>query len=144
MSDTLTAAWPWWQRAAAGVGVSLLVGGAIGVIVRLLMRAVVLLVDHEPSFSLPASVAIVLLFAVGVIPGGVLVALGLRRTGLLVLSVTALLHLSQIVVVGLDEGAIRLLTEPSPGGVAIVLGFLLAPPAAAIGVWRLASAVARR
>lgn len=68
MSDTLTAAWPWWQRAAAGIGVSLLVGGAIGVIVRLLMRAVVLLVDHEPSFSLPASVAIVLLFAVGVTP----------------------------------------------------------------------------
>ena len=96
--------WSRLQRAVAGAGVALLVGGAVGVAVRLLMRAVAVVLSHEPSMSLVATAAIVLLFAVGLVPAAVLLALGVRRTGLGVLGVTTLLHLSQIIVVGLDEG----------------------------------------
>lgn len=134
----------WLRRAAAGVGIALLVGGATGVILRLLMRVVAVVFDQEPSMSMLGTGAIVLLFAIGLVPAAVLLALGLRRTGLAVLMVTTLLHLSQIVVVGLDEGAASLIEELSPVTVAIVVAFLLAPPAAALGIWRLTSAVARR
>lgn len=131
------------RRAAAGVAIALLVGGATGVIVRLLMRAVAVVFDHEPSMSIPATAAIVLLFAIGLMPASVLLALGLRRSGAAVLVVTTLAHLSQIVVVGLDEGAAALFENLSPLTAAIISAFVLAPPAAAVGVWRLTSELSR-
>lgn len=136
--------WSRLRRAAGGAGVALLVGGATGVVVRLLMRAVAVVLGHEPSMSLVATAAIVLLFAIGLVPAAVLLALGLRKAGLGVLAFTTLLHLSQVVVVGLDEGGAALVDEPSPVTVAILVAFLLAPLAGAFGVWRLTSLVAAR
>jgi len=111
------------------------------VVARVLMRAVAVAFGHEPSLSIPATAAIVLLFAIGLVPGAVLAALGLRRTGIIVLTVTALLHLSQIVVVGLDEGAAALIEDPSLINSGLAVAFLLTPAAAAVGVWRLTSAL---
>lgn len=133
----------WLRRAARGVGVAIVVGGAAGVVVRLVMRVVAMAFDHEPSMSIPGTAAIVLLFAIGFVPAAVLLALGWRRTGLVVLVATTLTLLSQIVVVGLDEGAAALLEEPSPLNLAIIAAFLLTPPVAALGIWRLISTVTR-
>lgn len=91
-----------------------------------------------------ATAAIVLLFAIGLVPAAVLLALGRRKSGLVVLVVTTLLHLSQIVVVGLDEGAAALIEELSPVTVVIIAAFLLTPLVGAFGIWRLTDAVARR
>ena len=132
------------RQAAAGAGIALLVGGSTGILIRLLMRAAALVLDHDPSLSIAGTVAIVLLFAIGLMPAAVLLSLGLRTTGLLVLVATTLLHLSQVVVVGLDEGAAALIENLSPLTAAIVAAFLIAPPLAALSIWRLTAGITRR
>lgn len=132
------------RQAAAGAGIALLVGGSTGIIIRLLMRAVALVLDHDPSLSTAGTAAIVLLFAIGLMPAAVLLSLGLRRTGLLVLVATTLLHLSQVVVVGLDEGAAALIENLSSLTAGIVVAFLIVPPLAALSIWHLTSGIARR
>lgn len=102
------------RQAAAGAGIALLVGGRTGLLIRLLRRAVALVLDHAPSLSIAGTAAIVLLFAIGLMPAAVLLSFGLRRTGLLVLVATTLLHLSQVIGVGLDEGAAGLIENLSP------------------------------
>lgn len=79
-----------------------------------------------------ATTSAALTLLIGGLAGGVVrLLMRAAAAGLLVLVVTPLLHLSQIVVVGLDEGAAALIENLSPLTAVITAAFLIAPPLAA-------------
>jgi hypothetical protein len=87
--------WPWgtlslrlgvpiftamWAVKAVGVGVigALIVGVAVGVIARILMRTVAISADHVGEFTMSGSIVIPLIYALAMIPGGIVAALTTR------------------------------------------------------------------
>ena len=66
------------RRAMIGVMAALVSGIAVGVVARILMRAVTVSADHEGDFSVSGSFFIVLIYGVAMIPLGVVAALTTR------------------------------------------------------------------
>jgi hypothetical protein len=63
---------------AIGLGAAIVAGAAVGVVARLLMRAVTVSAGHEGEFTLGGSMFIPLIYAVAMIPGAVVAAFTLR------------------------------------------------------------------
>jgi peptidoglycan/LPS O-acetylase OafA/YrhL len=63
---------------AVGVIAALVGGVAVGIVARVLMRAVTVAAGNEGEFTLGGSLFIVLIYAVAMIPGGVVAAMTTR------------------------------------------------------------------
>ena len=61
-----------------GLGGAIVGGAAVGVVARLLMRAVTVSAGHEGEFTLGGSIFIPLIYAVAMIPGAVVAAFTVR------------------------------------------------------------------
>jgi hypothetical protein len=57
---------------------ALVAGAVVGIVARILMRAVTVAADHDGDFTLAGSFFIVLIYAVAMIPAGVVAALTTR------------------------------------------------------------------
>jgi hypothetical protein len=67
------------RKGAIGVIAALAGGVAVGIAARILMRAVTVAADHDGDFSLGGSFFIALIYAVAMVPAGVVAALTERR-----------------------------------------------------------------
>ena len=61
-----------------GLGAAIVGGAAVGVVARLLMRAVTVSADHAGEFTLGGSILIPLIYAVAMIPGAIVAAFTVR------------------------------------------------------------------
>jgi hypothetical protein len=131
---------------AGGARVGLGAGVLGGLAARVLMRGFALALGHEPSpASLLGTTGIVLAFVLAAVPGSLAVALGARRAGGWLLLAGGLMVGSQSVVIGLEEGATRLLDGPAPAlGVALALAFAAVVVGQQVLAGRLAARVAAR
>jgi hypothetical protein len=66
------------RAGVVGVSAALVGGLAVGLVARILMRAVTVSADHDGEFTVGGSVFIVLIYAVAMIPGAVVAAFTTR------------------------------------------------------------------
>ena len=66
------------RKICVGIGAAIVAGFAVGVIARLLMRAVTVSADHAGEFTLSGSIFISLIYVVAMIPGAIVAAFTTR------------------------------------------------------------------
>ena len=67
------------RNVALGLAAAVVVGAVVGALARLLMRLVTLAAGHEAAFTWGATLGIMLVFVIAMVPGGVVAALTTRR-----------------------------------------------------------------
>ncbi|PFG39619.1 hypothetical protein ATJ97_2130 [Georgenia soli] len=135
------------SRVAAGALAAVVLGVLAGGVARVLMRLLVVLSGDAPRFSTTGTLGVLLIFAMVMLPGAIVTALGRRRAGTVLLVLGAALLVFQSVNIPLQEDRTGFMSA-GPGALALTLVVLLAFPAVivaqTVATSQLAVALTRR
>jgi len=134
-------------RVLAGVLAAIVLGVLAGGLARVLMRLLVVLSGDTPRFSAAGTLGVLMIFAMVMLPGAIVRALGRRRAGSVLLVLGAAVLLFESVNIPLQEDRTGFMSA-GPAAMVFTLLVLLAFPAVivaqAVATSQLSVALARR
>jgi len=125
------------RRVALGVAAAVVAGAVVGALARVLMRLVTLAAGHEAGFTWTATLGIMLVFVIAMVPGGVVAALTTHRLRWLApIAGAVLLCVPAVAIASADLGETGDLSVPQWIGVGVatlfIFGLIAAAPVATV------------